>query len=123
MKNAWYILNYHDINWESGILNKKIGGTFSPDIFFNHLKVLNENFNLVSINEGLLKYQEGNIKEPILSIWFDDGLIGVRKYAYDILEDFKTKAAVSINSDFFLKKQMFFKGVKTPPFGFYLLEV
>ena len=109
LKNALYILNYHDINWELGPINSGIGGTFSPEMFNEHLKCLSDDFQFVSISEGINRLRNNNINSPLLSIWFDDGLIGVRKYGYDILEDFGIKAAVSINSNFLLRKEMFWR--------------
>ena len=109
LKNAWYILNYHDINWELGPINSGIGGTFSPDMFNEHLKYLSDDFEFVSVNEGVKRLRNNNINKPLLSIWFDDGLIGVRKYGFDILESFGIKATISINSNFLLRKEMFWR--------------
>ena len=55
LKKAWYILNYHDINWELGPINSGIGGTFSPDMFNEHLKYLSDNFEFVSVDDGIKK--------------------------------------------------------------------
>jgi peptidoglycan/xylan/chitin deacetylase (PgdA/CDA1 family) len=108
-KKAWYILNYHDINWELGPINSGIGGTFSPEMFNEHLKSLNSEFELISVSEGFNRLKNHDIDRPILSIWFDDGLIGIRKYAFDILESYGIKAATSICSSFFLKEEMFWR--------------
>tara|TARA_Y100001970_G_C14122393_1_gene797040 strand:+ start:442 stop:1335 length:894 start_codon:yes stop_codon:yes gene_type:complete len=109
LKNALYILNYHDINWELGPINSGIGGTFSPEMFNEHLKYLSDDFQFVSVSDGIDRLRNNNINNPLLSIWFDDGLIGVRKYGFDILESFGIKAALSINSNFLLKKEMFWR--------------
>ncbi len=109
LKKAWYILNYHDINWELGPINYNIGGTFSPEMFNEHLKYLSDNFEFVSITHGIDRLQSNNINNPLLSIWFDDGLVGVRKYGFDILESYGIKPALSVNSQFFLKKEMFWR--------------
>ena len=109
LKKAWYILNYHDISWELSPINSGIGGTFSPDMFNEHLNYLNDNFELVSVFDGVNRLQNNNIDKPLLSIWFDDGLIGVRKYGFDILESFGINAAISINSNFLLRKEMYWR--------------
>lgn len=109
LKKGLYILNYHDINWESSQLVRGIGSTISPDRFEDHLKILNQNFKFLSLDSALQRLRNNKIDEPTLSIWFDDGLIGIRRYAYEILEKYEVKAATSVNSDFFLKKDMFWR--------------
>ena len=109
MKKAWYILNYHDINWELGPINFGIGGTFSPDMFAEHLTYLCNEFEFVTIDEGLNRTLNNNINSPMLSFWFDDGLVGVRKYGFDILESYNAKGAISINSNFLIRKEMFWR--------------
>lgn len=106
MKKGWYILNYHDISWEENIYVRGIGGSFPVDIFRLHLEELNLNGRLVSISDGLMQYSSGNIREPLISLWFDDGLIGVRKYALPLLEKYEIKSATSLNSKFFLREEM-----------------
>ena len=98
-------MNYHDINWELGPINSGIGGTFSPNMFYEHLKCMQDHFEFVSIYEGIDRLNKNKINKPILSIWFDDGLVGVRKYGFDILEHFGLKGAISINSNFYLPSQ------------------
>ena len=109
MKNGWYILNYHDIAWEENDFLKGIGGSFPPDIFNEHLEQLSRHAELVSVQEGFEQYQKGSLKRPLVSIWFDDGLAGVRKYALPILEAHKVKAGMSINSRFMLREELFWR--------------
>jgi len=109
MKNGWYILNYHDISWEENDLMRGIGGSFPPDIFRDHLDNFNRYGKIVSVQEGFAQYQKGTIKAPLISIWFDDGFAGVRKYAFPILETYNVKAAISINSRFTLNEEMFWR--------------
>ena len=109
MKNGWYILNYHDISWEENILVRGIGGTLPPDIFRDHLERLNKYFKLVSVQRGWELFSQNKITEPTVSFWFDDGLSGVRKYAYPLLERYSVKGAMSINSRFILRKEFFWR--------------
>ena len=78
-------------------------------MFNEHLNYLSDNFEFVSVSDGIKRLKNNNINNPLLSIWFDDGLIGVRKYGYDILESFGIKPALSINSNFLLRKEMFWR--------------
>jgi hypothetical protein len=108
MRKAWYILNYHDISWEDGAFTRAIGGTFPPDIFEGHVTALKKHFRLVSVQQGLKELEEG-ISEPIVSFWFDDGFLGVRKNAQPILERHGVTGASSINSSFLLRQEFFWR--------------
>jgi peptidoglycan/xylan/chitin deacetylase (PgdA/CDA1 family) len=109
MKDGWYILNYHDVSWEESIYIRGIGGTCPPDIFREHLAYLSKHGEFVSVQEGFDKYRSGDIKKPIISFWFDEGLRGVRKYAYPLLEKYNVKAAISVHSKFMTGKEMFWQ--------------
>ncbi len=109
LKNGWYILNYHDINWEENPYISGIGGTFAPDIFQDHLKYLDSIAQLVSIDEGYKALKSSNIDRVMISFWFDDGFSGVRKYAKPMLDEYNISAGFSINSQFMLKKQLFWR--------------
>ncbi len=109
LKKAWYILNYHDISWEENPYIVGIGGTFPPDIFAEHLEALSHSGKLVSIQEGFKRFKEGSIDEPLISFWFDDGFLGVRKYAMPLMEQYGIQGAVAINSRFTLRQEMFWR--------------
>jgi len=109
LKNGWYILNYHDISWEENPYLVGIGGTFPPDIFREHLEALSQVGELVSVQEGFRRWKEGSIDKALISFWFDDGFLGVRKYAMPIMEAFAVKGAISINSRFTLREEMFWR--------------
>ena len=109
MNPGWYILNYHDISWEDSAYTRAIGGNLPPDIFRSHLDALNKNARLVSIPDGFQHFRRGEIDEPLVSIWFDDGLAGVRKYALPLLEQAGIKAAMSVNSKFMLREELFWR--------------
>lgn len=109
MKKAWYILNYHDISWEENPFLQGIGGSFSPDIFREHVETLKQYGKLVSIQEGFELYRLGKINETLISFWFDDGFTGVRKYAMPIMDIHGVKGAISIDSRFTLREEMFWR--------------
>ncbi len=109
MNPGWYILNYHDISWEESAYTRAIGGNLPPDIFRSHLDALSKNARLVSVPDGYERFQQGEIDEPLVSIWFDDGLVGVRKYALPLLERYGVKGAMSVNSKFMLREELFWR--------------
>lgn len=109
MKKAWYILNYHNISWEENSLMRPVGGTFSPDLFEEHIAALQKHFEIVGVNEGYEAWKNGKIQKPMLSIWFDDGFAGCRLYGEPILRHFGYMAAMSINSSFTLKKEIYWR--------------
>ncbi len=109
MNPGWYILNYHDISWEESAYTRAIGGSLPPDIFRSHLAALNQNARLVSIPDGFERFRQDDINEPLVSFWFDDGLVGVRKYALPLLEQVGVKAAMSVNSKFMLREELFWR--------------
>ena len=109
MKKGWYILNYHDISWEESIWMRGIGGTFAPDIFQEQLEILSKSARPVSIEEGFKRFLDADIDEPLVSFWFDDGFRGVRKYAMPIMKEYSIEGAVSINSRFALREEMFWR--------------
>jgi len=106
---GWYILNYHDISGEENPYLVGIGGTFPPDIFREHLAALSQAGELVSVQEGFRRWQEGDIDVPLFSFWFDDGIAGVRKYAMPLMDQYGIQGAVSINSRFTLRREMFWR--------------
>ena len=108
MKNGWYILNYHDVSWEENAYERAVGGSLPPDAFRSHLEALSENARLVSIPEGMTLFRSGTIDEPLVSLWFDDGLAGVRRYAFPLMEEYGVKGAMSVNSKFMLTRRRFF---------------
>ena len=109
MKKGWYILNYHDVSWEESAFIRAVGDSFPPDIFAEHVHELGKRFELVSVQEGWQRLHAGKVDGPLLSFWFDDGFLGVRKYAYPILEAAGVKAAIAINSSFMLRREFYWR--------------
>jgi len=64
---------------------------------------------LVSIPEGIERLRNGRLRNPLFSIWFDDGMAGVRRYALPVLARCNSPAAVSVCSRFFYRKEFFWR--------------
>ena len=109
LKNGWYILNYHEISWEENPWIAGIGGSFPPDLFRAHLATLSRAARLVSVQEGFRRFREGRVDEPLVSFWFDDGFAGVRRYAMPLMQEYDVSGAISVNSRFTLRQEMFWR--------------
>jgi hypothetical protein len=106
---GWYILLYHDVSWEETSFVRHIGGTCPPDVFRDHLITCKGLGTLVSVQEGMERLIGGRITSPLFSFWFDDGFIGVRKYAAPILAENGVAGATSICSRFNSRAEMFWR--------------
>lgn len=109
MKPAWTILNYHEINWEENPYLSAVGGTYSPDVFRRDVSRLAQVARLISVDDGLDLWKQGKVDHPLVSFWFDDAYVGVRKYAFPILREFGIRGALSVNSRFVLRQEMFWR--------------
>ena len=109
LRPGWYIVLYHDISWEENCYIRSIGGTCPPDLFRRHVSTLAELGELVSIPLGMERLRQGTIATPMFSFWFDDGMVGVRKYAAPILKEFKVTGALSICSRFINRTEFFWR--------------
>ena len=109
VKPGWYILLYHDVSWEENYYIRSIGGTCPPDLFQRHVSALADLGEIVSVAAGADRLRKGNLTEPMFSFWFDDGLIGVRKYAAPILKEFQATGALSICSRFVNRTEFFWR--------------
>jgi peptidoglycan/xylan/chitin deacetylase (PgdA/CDA1 family) len=106
---GWYIILYHDVSWEESPFIRHIGGTCPPDVFRDHVRACEGLGELVSIHDGMEKLTRGDIASPLLSFWFDDGFLGVRKYAAPILAERGITGATSICSRFINRSEMFWR--------------
>jgi hypothetical protein len=109
MKPGWYIVNYHDVNFEDSILTRALGGTVRPDLFRRHLAYMASKGEFCSLSEGVERLQEGRLDRPYFSIWFDDGFSGLKTYADPICADFGVKPIVSVCMRFALRQEMFWR--------------
>jgi peptidoglycan/xylan/chitin deacetylase (PgdA/CDA1 family) len=98
VKNAWYILLYHNVSWANGSLCRGLNLTCPPDLFADHLETLRNEGRFVSLREGIELAARGPLSAPLFSVWFDDGFRGVREWALPLLKEAGVPAALSICS-------------------------
>jgi peptidoglycan/xylan/chitin deacetylase (PgdA/CDA1 family) len=107
MKPAWYVILYHNVSWEDSAFTRRLDAyTHPPDLLFDHLRALSRAGRLVGVDEGLERASTGDLREPLFSIWFDDGMASVRRYARPILDQFQATAAMSVCSQFLLRAEL-----------------
>jgi hypothetical protein len=109
MRPGWYILLYHDVSWEQNPYLRGIGGTCPPDLLRSHLQALSRIGRLASPNQAFADWTSGKMDRPVFSFWFDDGLIGVQKYALPILQQHGITGAISVCSRFVLRRELFWR--------------
>lgn len=108
MKN-WIILYYHNISWKETPWERGLRSCFPPDIFREHIEMLENMGTFVSIDEGIERVKSGKIKHPLFSIWFDDGMSGLTRYALPILREFNSTGTVAICSRFVKQTEYFWR--------------
>jgi peptidoglycan/xylan/chitin deacetylase (PgdA/CDA1 family) len=106
---AWYILAYHNVSWEDNAFTSSIGGTIPPDVFERHVREAQGLGQLLPAQEAARLYASGEVREPMLSFWFDDAMSGVVDYAAPILEEYQAAGAVSVCSEFTSHEDMFWR--------------
>src|SRR5215471_12480919 len=109
LARGWYIILYHDVSWEETPFTSHLGSTCPPDVFRDHVRTCEELGELVSIQDGIERVKKGDIASPLFSFWFDDGFVGVRKYAAPILAAHGVTGAISICSRFAMRTEMFWR--------------
>lgn len=110
MRPGWYILNYHNVDYEDSILTRALGGTTRPDIFIHHLETMGRLGRFVSVPEGQRLLERGEpLTGPLFSLWFDDGFAGVREFALPVCRSMDILPAMSICSRFALRRELFWR--------------
>lgn len=109
MRPGWYIINYHDVDYEDSILTRALGVTTRPDVFGDHLDQMAERGRFVSIDEGCALLERDAIREPLFSVWFDDGYAGVAAEALAACEHHRVPAAMSVCADFVTRAKMYWR--------------
>jgi peptidoglycan/xylan/chitin deacetylase (PgdA/CDA1 family) len=105
-----YILNYHDVSFECSVLTRGLGYHHSPDVFAAHVDALSRAGDLVRLDEGIRRLQQGgSFSRPTFAFWFDDGFAGTRRFALPILEGYGITAGLSICSRFVLRQEMYWR--------------
>lgn len=107
---GWYVLLYHDVSWEEPPELRGIGGmVVPPDRFREQLAVLDGEARLIAADEARERLREERPDEPWVSVWFDDGYAGVRRYAAPLLAGRGLTATVSVCSRFTLREEMYWR--------------
>ena len=110
MRAAWYVINLHEVNWESSLFTRGLGGVMSPDLLRRRVEQLRSLGEIIPVQRGLEMLHAGEeFRAPVFSLWFDDGFAGVRRYALPILQEYGITAAVSICSRFVGRREMFWR--------------
>ena len=109
MRPGWYILNYHNVDWEDPILTRAVAVTTRPDVFRTQLEAMSKEGRFVSIPEGQAMLESGHVDEVLFSLWFDDGYSGLRENAAPICASLGIAPAVSLNARFTQRTEMFWR--------------
>jgi hypothetical protein len=109
MRSAWYLLLYHNVSWEENPYLRGLDVTLPPDLLREHIAALGRLGDLVSVAEGLRRLGGGGFRRPTFSFWFDDGFVGVRRYAAPILAEHGAPGALSICSRFVTREELFWR--------------
>ena len=108
-KAGWYNFIYHDISWEENPYMRGIGGSCPPDLFREHVRTLSQYGDLVSVQDGFAAWRSNSLDRPTFSFWFDDGFVGVRKYALPVLQEHGVAAATAVCSRFVSRTELFWR--------------
>ena len=109
MRNAWYLLLYHNVSWEENPYLRGLDVTIPPDLLREHLAALARLGDLISVTEGMQRLATGGFRRPTFSVWFDDGFVGVRRHAAPILAEHGAPGALSICSRFVTREELFWR--------------
>lgn len=109
MRSAWYILLYHNVSWEENPYLRGLDVTVPPDLLRDHLTTLSRLGEVVSVADGLQRLSAGGFRRPTFSLWFDDGFVGVRRYAAPLLAEHGAPGALSICSRFVARTELFWR--------------
>jgi hypothetical protein len=109
MQRAWYLLLYHNVSWEENPYLRGLDVTIPPDLLRDHLAAVSRHGDLVSVKEGLARLADGGFPRPTFSFWFDDGFVGVRRYAAPILAEQGAPGALSVCSRFVAREELFWR--------------
>jgi len=101
----WFIFTYHRVSPSS--YNNNACLNVSCDAFDRQMKFIKDNFETVSMLEGL-KVLKGNFSKGIYAtINLDDGYMDNYLYAYPILRKYSIPATIFLTTDFIGKDHLF----------------
>ena len=109
LRNGWYIINYHNIDWVDNDFLSSFRLTTSPNMLEEHLKYFANYGTIVSFELGYKYFINNSINFPMLSFSFDDGYHGVSDYAKEILNIYNAPGLVSVCEDFFTHNELFWR--------------
>ncbi|AHG90553.1 polysaccharide deacetylase [Gemmatirosa kalamazoonensis] len=109
MKPGWYVLGFHEVSWEENPYLSGLPLTCPPDAFAKCVASLARVATLASVAEGHERWRAGALDRAYVSFWFDDGYVGVRRYAAPILARHGVSGALSVNSRFTSRTEMFWR--------------
>ena len=73
LRNGWYIINYHNIDWVDNDFLSSFRLTTSPNMLEEHLKYFSNFGTIVSFELGYKYLIDNSINFPMFSFSFDDG--------------------------------------------------
>lgn len=107
--SRWYILLYHEVNWTTHPALGRVQQVCNPGLFEQHLTELSKFGQLESVDSAYKKMAAGHKDGPLISVWFDDGFKGVRKYAAPILKRFGVTGASSVSDQFISRQKIMWR--------------
>lgn len=106
---GWYIIGFHDVSWEANPYLSGLGLTATPDDFARLVSILSRSTKLIDVAAGFERWKSGALDKAYVSFWFDDAYAGVRRYAAPTLAQAGIGAALSVNSRFVDRTEMFWR--------------
>lgn len=98
------IITYHKVYPSSG--GRQYLGV-SKEEFEKHIRFIKDNFEIVSMRDGLRILSENNRKGIYVAINFDDGYMDNYLYAYPILKKYSVPVTLFLTTDFIGKEHIF----------------
>ncbi len=105
------ILTYHNISDGSEFLLKehpfKVRPVITAKQFEAHLRVLKQNFRVLSLKDAVSEIKENKGKEDLVAITFDDGYRSFYHLAFPLLKKYDLPATMFLPTDFINGKMVF----------------
>ncbi len=97
-QKKWVILNYHQVSdvFDPKVHNKYIWNNLI--VFKKEMTFLKDNYKIVSLKDGYEQFQNGGLKETLISITFDDGDKSIEEFVMPLLNELKIPATFFINT-------------------------
>lgn len=97
-RTAGLILRYHSVAPPDNLDYIATGISIPPDVFEDHIRLLNERYNIITLSEILERARHGYSKQqpPAVAITFDDGYRDNFLYAAPILRKYRAPATIYV---------------------------